>query len=170
MNSLFLYGLYNCSATVLEQNITFLLRFNRSDLLEILQNAFEKSNERNALRDAFLDCLLNYQERPFDLPWWQKLFWSLIFAAMLLVATGGNVIVIWIVLAHRRMRTVTNYFLVNLSMADLMMSLLNCVFNFIFLLNSDWPFGVVYCTVNNFVAHVTVASSVLTLVIISFDR
>ncbi|XP_033316654.1 tachykinin-like peptides receptor 86C isoform X2 [Bombus bifarius] len=89
---------------------------------------------------------------------------------MLLVATGGNVIVIWIVLAHQRMRTVTNYFLVNLSVADLMMSLLNCVFNFIFLLNSDWPFGVAYCTINNFVAHVTVSSSVLTLVTISFDR
>lgn len=74
------------------------------------------------------------------------------------------------VLAHRRMRTVTNYFLVNLSVSDLMMSLLNCVFNFIFMLNSDWPFGAVYCTVNNFVANVTVASSVFTLVAISFDR
>lgn len=68
------------------------------------------------------------------------------------------------------MRTVTNYFLVNLSVADLMMSSLNCGFNFIFLVNSDWPFGVVYCTINNFVAHVTVASSVFTLVVISFDR
>lgn len=74
------------------------------------------------------------------------------------------------VTAHRRMRTITNYFLVNLSVADLMMSLLNCAFNFIFLLNSNWPFGVVYCTINNFVAHVTVASSVFTLVVISFDR
>lgn len=72
--------------------------------------------------------------------------------------------------AHRRMRTVTNYFLVNLSLADLMMSLLNCAFNFIFLLNSSWPFGSVYCTISNFVAHVTVASSVFTLVVISFDR
>ncbi|XP_033215115.1 tachykinin-like peptides receptor 86C [Belonocnema kinseyi] len=87
-----------------------------------------------------------------------------------MVATGGNVIVMWIVLAHRRMRTVTNYFLVNLSVADLLMSVLNCVFNFIFMLNSDWPFGGVYCTINNFVANVTVASSVFTLVVTSFDR
>ncbi|XP_043273113.1 tachykinin-like peptides receptor 86C isoform X2 [Venturia canescens] len=72
--------------------------------------------------------------------------------------------------AHRRMRTVTNYLLVNLSVADLMMSLLNCIFNFIFMLDSNWPFGVAYCTVNNFVANVTVASSVFTLVVISFDR
>ncbi|XP_050600134.1 tachykinin-like peptides receptor 86C isoform X3 [Bombus affinis] len=170
MDNLFSYGLYNCSTIILRRDITILLMLNRSELLNILQNALDSSTERQVLHDAFLDCLFNYQERPFDLSWWQKLFWSLIFAAMLLVATGGNIIVIWIVLAHQRMRTVTNYFLVNLSVADLMMSLLNCVFNFIFLLNSDWPFGVVYCTINNFVAHVTVSSSVLTLVTISFDR
>ena len=33
------------------------------------------------------------------------------------------------------MRNVTNYFLVNLSMADLMMSCLNTIFNFIFMKN-----------------------------------
>jgi tachykinin-like receptor len=68
------------------------------------------------------------------------------------------------------MRTVTNYFLVNLSVSDLLMSLLNCIFNFIFMLNSDWPFGSAYCIVNNFVANVTVAASVFTLVAISVDR
>lgn len=37
--------------------------------------------------------------------------WSILFGGMVIVATGGNLIVIWIVLAHKRMRTVTNYFL-----------------------------------------------------------
>lgn len=43
--------------------------------------------------------------------------------------------------AHRRMRTVTNYFLLNLSISDLLMATLNCMFNFIFMLESNWPFG-----------------------------
>lgn len=72
--------------------------------------------------------------------------------------------------AHREMRTITNYFLLNLSIADLMMSSLNCMFNFIYMLNSDWPFGRIYCSVNNFMGNVTVATSVFTLVAISFDR
>ncbi|XP_049806834.1 tachykinin-like peptides receptor 86C [Schistocerca nitens] len=68
------------------------------------------------------------------------------------------------------MRTVTNYFLVNLSVADLLMAILNCAFNFAFMLNSDWPFGETYCSANNFVANVTVASSAFTLAAISLDR
>lgn len=72
--------------------------------------------------------------------------------------------------AHREMRTITNYFLLNLSVADLLMSSLNGIFNFVSMLNSDWPFGSLYCSVNNFMAYVTVATSVFTLVAISFDR
>lgn len=68
------------------------------------------------------------------------------------------------------MRTTTNYFLLNLSVADLLMSSLNCMFNFIYMLNSDWPFGSVYCSVNQFMGNVTVATSVFTLVAISFNR
>ncbi|RLU27239.1 hypothetical protein DMN91_001040 [Ooceraea biroi] len=170
MSGLILERLYNCSALILERNVTLLSRLNRSEFHHFVEEALNKSSRRDVLRDALSDCIFVNQERPFDLPWWQKLFWSLIFAVILLMATGGNIIVMWIVLAHRRMRTVTNCFLVNLSVADLMMSVLNCIFNFIFLLNSNWPFGVVYCTINNFVAHVTVASSVFTLVVISFDR
>ncbi|CAM1306028.1 Uncharacterised protein r2_g1580 [Pycnogonum litorale] len=68
------------------------------------------------------------------------------------------------------MRTVTNYFLLNLSFADFLMATLNTIFNFIFMLDSHWPFGSVYCTVNNFMANVTVASSVFTIVAMSFDR
>ena len=36
-------------------------------------------------------------------------------------------------LAHRTMWSVTNYFLVNLTLADLMMSILNCIPSFIFM-------------------------------------
>lgn len=76
-------------------------------------------------------------------------------------------------------------------MADLTMSLFNCMFNFTFMLNrytdarcdskliapsnhnlfcSHWPFGEFYCKVSNFIANVTVAASVFTLVAISSDR
>ncbi|CAB4068152.1 TACR3 [Lepeophtheirus salmonis] len=61
--------------------------------------------------------------------------WTTIFTIMIICAMFGNLVVFWIVLAHRRMQNVTNYFLVNLSLADLMMSCLNTIFNFIFMKN-----------------------------------
>ncbi|KAI9564743.1 hypothetical protein GHT06_008484 [Daphnia sinensis] len=106
----------------------------------------------------------------YMMPWPQRTSWIAVFTLLVVVAAVGNSLVVWIVLAHKRMKTVTNYFLVNLSLADLTMTLFNCIFNFTFMLNNHWPFGGFYCTVNNFVANVTVAASVFTLVAISFDR
>lgn len=53
----------------------------------------------------------NSDVNQFILPWWRQLLWSILFGGMVIVATGGNLIVVWIVLAHKRMRTVTNYFI-----------------------------------------------------------
>lgn len=110
------------------------------------------------------------ESNTFILPWWQQLTWSLVFGGMVLVACGGNLIVIWLVLAHKRMRTVTNYFIVNLSVADIMVSTLNVIFNFVGMLNGHWPFGTVYCKISNFIAMISVSASVLTLMAISIDR
>lgn len=68
------------------------------------------------------------------------------------------------------MWTSTNYFLVNLSITDLLLTVLNGLFNFIYMRDSNWIFGEVYCTINNFVSYVTVAASVLTLTAITIDR
>jgi len=78
-----------------------------------------------------------------------------LFATVVILAVCGNSIVIWIVLAHRRMRTPTNYFLVNLACADV----LNATFNIPFM--CPWVQGV---------SHISIAANVLTYVAISLDR
>lgn len=64
----------------------------------------------------------------------ERLFWVLIFSIMVFVAAGGNTIVVYIVSTNKEMKSVTNYFLVNLSLADTMVSTLNVIFNFISML------------------------------------
>ena len=59
---------------------------------------------------------------------------------------------------------------VNLTIADLMMSTLNCIPSFIFMRDRVWVLGSLYCSVNNFVSNLTVSSSVFTLLAISVDR
>ncbi|GAB0100461.1 G protein-coupled receptor, rhodopsin-like [Sergentomyia squamirostris] len=106
----------------------------------------------------------------FILPLWRQILWSILFGGMVIVATGGNLIVVWIVLAHKRMRTVTNYFIVNLSIADAMVSTLNVTFNYTYMLNAHWPFGTIYCKISQFVAILSICASVFTLMAISIDR
>ena len=107
---------------------------------------------------------------PFILPWWRQLLWTILFTGMVIVSTGGNLVVVWIVMADRRMRTVTNYFLVNLSIADTMGSTVNVIFNFYYMLTSDWPYGNVYCKISQFVAVLSICGSVFTLMAISIER
>ena len=106
----------------------------------------------------------------YTLPWWQQLIFIIIFVVMFTVAAGGNIIVIWIVLAHKRMRTVTNYFLVNLAVADVLISLLNTLFNSMYNLYQDWWFGKDYCKFSMFISPCTISVSVLTFMAIAIDR
>ena len=72
--------------------------------------------------------------------------------------------------AHRNMRTIPNAFLANMSLADLLLASLNCSFNFVTMRDRKWVFGSTYCKLNNFMAIVTVAASVLNLTAMSLDR
>ncbi|KAL7023259.1 hypothetical protein ACKWTF_012541 [Chironomus riparius] len=177
--------LQNCTIEVINrypklsnENVTNIASYNRSNVVDILSDTFVKFSDvytdttsQIYFKEFLSGCLFSTVNRkPYELSWQLRIFWSLLFGVMLLIAISGNCIVLWIVLAHRRMRTVTNYFLLNLSISDLLMASLNCVFNFIFMIDSDWPFGYVYCIINNFIANVSVAASVFTLVAISFDR
>ena len=57
----------------------------------------------------------------------EDVLWTGAFSIILLISILGNTLVLWTVLAHRRMWSVTNYFLVNLAVADLGMAVLNCI-------------------------------------------
>ncbi|KAG8173020.1 hypothetical protein JTE90_009610, partial [Oedothorax gibbosus] len=107
--------------------------------------------------------------RPYLMPWPQEVAWAALFATMIAVAVAGNAIVVWIIVAHRRMRTITNLFLLNLAIADFLMASGNATFNFVFMLESHWPFGQVFCVGSNFMANLTVSTSVFTILAMSID-
>lgn len=78
---------------------------------------------------------MNNLTQSIEMTQYERIFWIMIFSIMVLVAAGGNTIVVYIVSTNKEMKSVTNYFLVNLSLADTMVSILNVVFNFISMLN-----------------------------------
>ena len=95
----------------------------------------------------------------------------IMYSAVTFLALGGNAIVCYIVLAYQRMRTVTNYFIVNLALSDILMAILCIPFSFIAnMIFHYWPFGAVMCPVVTYAQTVAVFASAFTLVAISLDR
>ncbi|KAM9770475.1 tachykinin receptor 3-like [Menidia menidia] len=106
----------------------------------------------------------------FAQPAWRIALWSVAYIMVLAVAVFGNLIVIWIILAHKRMRTVTNYFLLNLAFSDVSMAAFNTLINFIYAAHGDWYFGEVYCKFHNFFPVTAVFSSIYSMAAIAIDR
>lgn len=59
---------------------------------------------------ASVNCSDGFNQ--FIQPVWQITLWAVAYCSIVAVSVVGNMVVIWIILAHKRMRTVTNYFLV----------------------------------------------------------
>ncbi|ELT96089.1 hypothetical protein CAPTEDRAFT_195613 [Capitella teleta] len=93
------------------------------------------------------------------------------YSTISVLAVGGNLIVVYIVVAYQRMRTVTNYFIVNLACSDILMAVMCIPFTFIAnLLMHYWPFGAIMCPIVSYLQAVVVFLSAFTLVAISLDR
>ncbi|KHJ41886.1 hypothetical protein D918_08102 [Trichuris suis] len=102
--------------------------------------------------------------------WPVQAIYLLLFGLIITMAIGGNLVVIWVVLAHKTMRTVTNYFLLNLAIADASISLFNVCFNFVYILYYNWWFGDPYCHFSNVMGVAPTCASVFTLMSMSVDR
>ncbi|KRX81138.1 Tachykinin-like peptides receptor 99D [Trichinella sp. T6] len=120
--------------------------------------------ETNGLHNLF--CAI----RSLEHSWLVQVVYIILFGLIITMAIGGNSIVIWIVLAHKQMRTVTNYFLLNLALADASISLFNVCFNFVYILYYNWWFGDLYCYFSNLMGVAPTCASVFTLMSMSVDR
>ncbi|XP_077417786.1 tachykinin receptor 1a [Vanacampus margaritifer] len=106
----------------------------------------------------------------FVQPAWRIFLWAIAYCCIVIVSVVGNVTVIWIIMAHKRMRTVTNYFLLNLAFAEASMSAFNTVINFIYAVHNEWYFGLVYCRFHNFFPIAAVFASIYSMTAIALDR
>ncbi|CRK88026.1 CLUMA_CG001812, isoform A [Clunio marinus] len=93
------------------------------------------------------------------------------YITIFLISIFGNGIVCFIVFTSSRMQTVTNFFIANLALSDMLMAFFCIPFSFIsqFVLQY-WPFGLVLCKFVNYTQAISVLVSAYTLVAISIDR
>ncbi|XP_041975969.1 QRFP-like peptide receptor [Aricia agestis] len=92
------------------------------------------------------------------------------YVAVLTASLSANTLLIFIVVKFQYMRSVTNIFLVNLSVADLLVTLFCMPVQIAKSVTLLWYFGEVMCKTVNFLQGVAVASSVFTITAMSVDR
>ncbi|XP_070683626.1 alpha-1A adrenergic receptor [Pempheris klunzingeri] len=88
----------------------------------------------------------------------------------ILVAIVGNILVILSVVCNKHLQTVTNFFIVNLAMADLLLSIIVLPFSASLEVLGCWVFGRVFCNIWAAVDVLCCTASILSLCIISIDR
>ena len=95
---------------------------------------------------------------------------------VILLSLFGNVMVVRVVHKNRRMRTITNYLIINMALADLLTTVFNMLptLYWIFRGLDVWAvggwIGETLCKLLNFAQSVSITVSVFTLCAIAFDR
>ncbi|XP_067949478.1 cholecystokinin receptor type A-like [Watersipora subatra] len=87
-----------------------------------------------------------------------------------ILALIGNGLVISTLAQQKRMRTVTNTFLLNLSACDLLLAIVCMPFTVIPVMLGDFMFGPVMCSLIRYLQGMSVSASAFTLVAISLER
>ncbi|XP_063784483.1 alpha-1B adrenergic receptor [Pseudophryne corroboree] len=93
-----------------------------------------------------------------------------ILGALICAAVVGNIMVIISVVTNRQLRIPTNYLIVNLAMADLLLSTTVLPFSATFQITKYWVFGKIFCDIWAALDVLCCTASIFSLCAISIDR
>ncbi|XP_074844988.1 orexin receptor type 2 [Carettochelys insculpta] len=134
--------------------------------------------ERNDTQEPFSIPSADYDDEEFLRYLWREYLhpkeyeWVLIagYIVVFIVSLIGNILVCIAVWKNHHMRTVTNYFIVNLSLADVLVTITCLPATLVVDITETWFFGQTLCKVIPYLQTVSVSVSVLTLSCIALDR
>ena len=93
-----------------------------------------------------------------------------LYVVMIVIGLIGNFLVIYVFARNRKMQTVTNSFLVNLAVCDLMVVVICMPFSVAYETYTNWIYGKSLCKIVSFCQGLSLVASVITLSVISAER
>ena len=94
-----------------------------------------------------------------------------LYAIIFLVSIVGNMLVVIVIIRRRRMRTVINYFIFNLAVADLAITCICIPFDIPVQENEyHWPYGPIMCRILYPLQTMSLFASIFTLTAVSLNR
>ncbi|KAK2849251.1 hypothetical protein Q5P01_009085 [Channa striata] len=95
---------------------------------------------------------------------------GLVLGAFIVFAIAGNILVILSVVCNRHLRTPTNYFIINLAIADLLLGTTVLPVSATLEILDYWVFGRIFCDIWAAVDVLCCTASIMSLCVISIDR
>uniref|UniRef100_A0A3P9PQW5 Adrenoceptor alpha 1B n=1 Tax=Poecilia reticulata TaxID=8081 RepID=A0A3P9PQW5_POERE len=95
---------------------------------------------------------------------------GMVLASFIMFAIVGNILVILSVVCNRHLRTPTNYFIINLAMADLLLGTTVLPVSATLEVLGYWVFGRIFCDIWAAVDVLCCTASIMSLCVISIDR
>lgn len=93
---------------------------------------------------------VNYPKEIVIKPLWEIVLKTLFYIPVITLAILGNILVIIVVARNKRMRTTTNYYIVNLAVADCLVALTCSWVHLLDDLMPGWVLGAFFCKFNTF--------------------
>ena len=126
---------------------------------ELLKFCNSSNNDFNLWNESCINCSSLLVKDMCNLKH-PKSFSTLVYICyitILLVASIGNTLVVYLVSSISKMRTITNFFIANLAIGDLCMVVFCIPFSFIStLILQYWPFGSFLCVTVNYLQATSV--------------
>ena len=122
-----------------------------------------------AAADAAAAASGGYEDDAAPVSPWMPLV-GVILGAIILSAIVGNGLVVTAVTCFRRLRSVTNYFVVSLAVADIAVAVLVMPYSLLYEVYGSWSFGWVFCYFWISCDVTCCTASILHLCVISLDR
>ncbi|KAE8750861.1 short Neuropeptide Receptor 2, partial [Frankliniella occidentalis] len=97
-------------------------------------------------------------------------FFFICYTTIFVLGVFGNVLVCYVVGRNRAMQTVTNFFITNLALSDILLCILAVPFTPLYSFLGQWIFGRVLCHLVAYAQGTSVYISTLTLTSIAIDR
>lgn len=94
----------------------------------------------------------------------------ILYTAIFIIGIFGNVLVCYVVLRNKAMQTVTNFFITNLALSDILLCILAVPFTPLYTFLGRWVFGRFLCHLVSYAQGCSVYISTLTLTSIAMDR
>lgn len=103
-------------------------------------------------------------------PQWEALITVLILSIIIVFTVTGNILVIMSVFTYRPLKTVQNFFIVSLAVADIFVAVLVLPLNVAYMVIGRWLFGIHVCKLWLTADVMCCTASILNLCVIALDR